>query len=111
MTQKVKLSGTLPAGDVNGITARIDTLKMTDGVHVLVGLVATTRLTVDVDAGEISPTITFRAAEILVGADANTVRDMISRAYATRTGKEELPEISESIAAVLDGDHQQEGEK
>lgn len=90
----VKLSGSLPADDRNGI-ARIAAALVdnpTQG-HWIVALVDCTDINQKVESGDVVPTARIRAIEGFEGhtADAKELRRLLRRAYERRTGRVELP--------------------
>lgn len=89
-----KLAAALPADDRNGIGAISASLvDNPDGAHFVVALVDCSRVTTNVDTGDVIPTMRIRAIEGFPGAtvDGGEVRRLLRRAYERRTGKFELP--------------------
>lgn len=108
----VKLSGSLPDDDRNGL-ARLATamLDNPEATHIVVAVVDVTKITTDVGTGNVVPTARICAIESFDGqtADAAELRRLWRRAYERRTGKLELPlELERELDAITPDD---EGER
>jgi hypothetical protein len=103
----VKLSGSLPADDRNGI-ARIAAALVDNPTagHWIVALVACTDINTKVESGDVVPTARIRAIEGFEGhtADAKELKRLLRRAYERRTGRVELPLELEKAFDLLGDD-------
>lgn len=93
----VKLSSTLPAGDANGLGTLVSALtREPSGLYVVLAMVDCSEIITRTDTGELIPKIRIRRIESLLQADRATGRQMMTRAYENRTGRDALPiEIDE----------------
>lgn len=90
----ISMSGKLPAGDGNGLSAIIPSLIREDHgqFHVVIGLVDCKKFTTDKDSGETVPTVRIRRIEVVQREDDMRVaRSLMQRALEERTGQETLP--------------------
>lgn len=92
----VKIAGSLPKGDENGVGATnllAELIHHPMRVHVAVVLFDTAKITRNIDTGDVIPTIAIRAIEAVPAdtAEAVRLRTMLRDAYEQRTGKFELP--------------------
>jgi hypothetical protein len=101
-----KFSGTLPKGDLNGLTALSNQLlKNPKGTHIIVGVIDVKTITTDVDTADQIATVRFRRVEAIDPADADHAVRMMQRAAERRTGAAMLPmemedELKELMAAL-----------
>jgi hypothetical protein len=98
------LSGSLPSGDQNGLAALAPALvNKPEQLHVAVITFSTSKLTTDVDSGDVVPTVRIRQFEPFVGSsDVDELRRLLRRAYERRTGKVELPlQLEQELDALL----------
>jgi hypothetical protein len=98
----VKIAGSTPDGDKNGLTAVLAQLiHRPERIHVAVVLLDTKSLSTDVDTGDVTPTVRLRAIEVFEAdtAEAVRAREMLRQRYARRTDRPELPF---DIAGLLD---------
>jgi hypothetical protein len=110
----VKISGTLPTDDRNGLGPIARPLvDDPESVHVVVALVSCKTITTDIDSGDVVPTARIRAIEAFTAqtADAKELRRLWRRQMERRTGQVELPlEIEQeldSLTAELDRQDEQ----
>lgn len=98
----VKIAGSTPDGDKNGLTAILAQLiHRPERIHVAVALIDTKSLSTDVDTGDVTPTVRLRAIEVFEAdtAEAVRAREMLRARYARRTDRPELPF---ELAGLLD---------
>jgi hypothetical protein len=98
----VKIAGSSPEGDKNGLVAILgELIRRPERVHVAVVLLDTKSLTTDVDTGDVTPTVRLRAVEVFEAdtGEAVRAREMLRARYARRTDRPELPF---DIAGLLD---------
>lgn len=90
----VKLSAALPTEEstYNGLEAIRDALlAQPKGVHVVVALVDCVSSARNHDKGAEVPTVRVVQVEVMAGYDEGRAQSMLSRRYAQRTGREQLP--------------------
>lgn len=87
------LSGALPAGDHNGLAALAPALvNNPEELHVAVVTFSTSKLTTDVDTGDVTPTIRIKQFEpFTASGDVGELRRLLRRQFERRTGQTELP--------------------
>lgn len=101
----VTLSGRLPGDDKDGLGDLSG--KFTDHperLHLVVGLVSTTKVTRDVESDEEVPTIRFRHIEACEATSqhAKVIREVVEALYGERTGKWALPGEIKDFLSTLD---------
>lgn len=101
----MRLSGKLPEGDANGIAGLANDLITKPGeMHVVLAIVDTYKLTTDVDANTVIPTLRVRRIEPLLAEDLGTARRLLERAFEQRTGKATLPlELEDELESAFEG--------
>lgn len=99
------LAGALPAGDKNGLAALAPALVNDTPGQLHVGIVtfSTSKLTTDVETGDVVPTIRIRQFEpFTASGDVEELRRLLRRQYERRTGQVELPlELEQELDALL----------
>jgi hypothetical protein len=109
-----KFSGALPKDSRNGLgmlSAAMTTNP--EAVHVVIALVDCSKITTDVDTGDIIPTARIRAIEGFIAgtADAKEVRRLWRRAYERRNGQVELPlELERALDELVPEDERDDAE-
>lgn len=101
----VKLTGSLPEGEANGLKAlREDLIRDPMDLRLVVVLIDTNSLTTDMDSGDVIPTARVRRIEpITRGDDIGVVRRVMARAHEERTGKTVLPyDLEWSLRGAVD---------
>ena len=98
------LSGNLPKGDGNGLTAIVDELiKDPRQMHIVIAIVDCAKVTQNTDTGETIPTARIRRIEVCKGEDASLAENLMRRALDQRTGREALPyDLEEELRGVVD---------
>jgi hypothetical protein len=92
MSDGIKLTGSLPKGDANGLGPIIgDLVDDPAALHVVLAIVDTKKITTDADTGEVVPTVRVRRIEALLPDDLKAARRLMERALERRTGKTVLP--------------------
>lgn len=88
-----KLSSGLPQGEANGLAAIASELvDMPEKVHVIIALVDCSKITSNVDSGDVIPTARVRRVEAITDPeDGHRMRQLLRRQYERRTGKTVLP--------------------
>lgn len=111
----MKLSGSLPGDDRNGLSAlATQMLDNPEATHIVVAVIDCTKITTDVASGDVVPTARICAIEAFSGAtaDAAELRRLWRRAYERRTGKVELPlELERELDAITVTEDDDEGEQ
>ena len=114
----MKLSGSLPGDDRNGLSAlATQMLDNPEATHIVVAVIDCTKITTDVASGDVVPTARVCAIEAFPGTttDAAELRRLWRRAYERRTGKVELPlELERELDAITvrdDDSDDDEGEQ
>ena len=107
----LKMSAGLPGDDRNGLAPIVRRLvDDPEDVHVAVVLLDTTKVTTDVETGDVVPTVRIRAIEpIEETSDSAELERLLRSAYERRTGQVELPlELERELEALRDvlGDEQ-----
>ena len=89
----VSVSGSLPAGDGNGLSAIVsDLIRDPKRLHVCIALVDCKKVTTDADSGDAVPTARVRRIEVITEAeDLRLAENLMRRALDRRTGREALP--------------------
>lgn len=101
----MKLYGTLPDGEANGLASTAtDMVHDQAGLHVVVAVVNTKSVTQNTDDGSKVPTVRVRRIEPLLAEDLGTARRRLERAFEKRTGKATLPfELEDELEAAFEG--------
>ena len=88
----MKISGTLPKGDKNGV-ALLDNVVAADPDtrHVVIVILSTKKLVTDVDAGDTEALLRIDRIERILPADAERAEQMLRRALEKRSGSTVLP--------------------
>ncbi|TFV90433.1 hypothetical protein [Blastococcus sp. CT_GayMR16] len=101
----VKLGGKLPKdNDQNGLDdPSVFRHFLTDprSPVMVVALLQTSKIVKDIDNYDTVPQITIRAIEVVQGDDHGTLRAMLQRIHAERTGALELPAEWEEILSSM----------
>lgn len=99
----VSLSGSMPKGDGNGLSAIIsDLIHEPRKMHVAIVILDCAKITTKPDSGEVVPTARIRRAEVIAGQDIKLAEGLMRRALDKRTGREQLPfDLEEDIRAVF----------
>lgn len=92
MSSPVKLAGTLPGGDANGLGAiTAELVDAPEDVRVLVVLVSVKELKTSIDTGEVTPVLRIRRVEAVPEGDLLSAKKFFRRAHEHRTGRVALP--------------------
>lgn len=87
----VKLAAKLPDGEANGLVRILRALTQAPGdSHVVVAVVDCSRITTDIDTGDVIPTARILEIEPLSERDADAALEMLRRAFVRRTGQQML---------------------
>lgn len=99
-----KFSGSLPKGDLNGLTALSNQLlRNPKGTHIIVGVIDVKTITTDVDTADQTATVRFRRVEAIDPADADHAVRMMQRAAERRTGAAMLPiEMEDELRELME---------
>jgi len=89
----VSVSGTLPSGDGNGLSAIVtDLVREPQKVHLAVVLVDCRKVVTDADTGDMIPTVRLRRIEVVEDPeDRKLAENLMRRALDRRTGRQALP--------------------
>jgi hypothetical protein len=101
------LAGKLPEGDRNGLGAIASELvDNPEKVHVVIALVDCSKVTTNVDTGDVVPTARIRRIEAIKGGeDGRRMRMLLRREWERRTGKTVLPfEMEEEMRRAFGED-------
>jgi hypothetical protein len=99
-----KLSSSLPQGEANGLAAIAAGLVNTpETVHVVIALVDCSKITTNVDSGDVLPTARVRRIEAITDPeDGHRLRQLLRRQYERRTGKTVLPfDLEDDLRAAF----------
>jgi hypothetical protein len=99
-----KLSSSLPQGEANGLAAIAAALAETpETVHVVIALVDCSKITTNVDNGDVIPTARVRRVEAITdSSDGHRLRQLLRRQWERRTGKTVLPfELEDDLRAAF----------
>lgn len=99
-----KLAARLPSGSKNGLASIAEELVANpEKVHVVLMLVDCSKITSDVDSGDVIPTARIRRIEpITDGVDGHRLRQILRRAWERRTGKDVLPlDLEDDVNAAF----------
>jgi hypothetical protein len=112
------MSGKLPAGDGNGLSAIVSQLVRDDKqMFVTIALIDCKKVVLDKDTGEKIPEARVRRIEVVLDdGDKKVLQRLMERALAKRTGHEQLPydlqaEMEEVFETLDLGDLQQQAEQ
>ena len=100
----VSMSGALPAGDGNGLSAIMsDLVRDPQKMHVTIALVDCRKVVTDADSGDSVPTVRIRRIEVITSEDDLRVAErLMRRALEQRTGQETLPyDLEEEMSSVF----------
>lgn len=99
-----KFSGTLPAGDANGLTALSNALlRNPKGTHLIIGVIDVKTITTDVDTADQVATVRFRRVEPVDPDDRDTAVRLLARGAERRTGATMLPiEVEDELQALME---------
>ncbi len=104
------LSGKLPAGDGDGLSAIVDEL-IAEGtgaaprkIHVAICMVDCVKVTTNADTGETVPTARVRRIEVIHEVDDMVIAEgLMRRALDQRTGREALPyNLEQELRGIFD---------
>jgi hypothetical protein len=106
MSQPVKLAGTLPAGDANGLAAiAADAADDPRQLRVVIAIVDCKELRTSVDVGDVVPVLRIKRIEALAPEDLKAGRQLWRRAHERRTGRQSLPiDLEEQIEEAFGAD-------
>ena len=102
----VSVSGRLPDGDGNGLSAIMsDLIRDPKKLHVCICILDGKKVTTDADSGETVPTARIRRIEVLLDEeDMKLAENLMRRALDRRTGREALPyDLEQEIRAAFPG--------
>lgn len=102
----VSVSGRLPDGDGNGLSAIMsDLIRYPKKLHVCICIMDGKKVTTDADSGETVPTARIRRIEVLLDEeDMKLAEGLMRRALDRRTGREALPyDLEQEIRAAFPG--------
>jgi hypothetical protein len=99
MPSPVKLAGTLPAGDANGLAAiAAEVTSAPKSLRAVIALVDVKELRTSIDAGDIVPILRIKRIEAINPDDMKAARRLYRRALDKRTGREAIPfELEEDL--------------
>ena len=100
----VSMSGALPAGDGNGLSAIIsDLVRDPQRMHVAIALVDCRKVVIDADSGDSVPTVRIRRIEVVTSEDDMRIAErLMRRSLEQRTGRETLPyDLEEEMSAIF----------
>lgn len=100
----VSVSGNLPGGDGNGLSAIVSELiRNPKQLHVCIALVDCKKVVTDADSGDVVPTARVRRIEVITGEeDRKLAENLMRRALDARTGREALPyDLEEEIRGAF----------
>jgi hypothetical protein len=89
----VSVSGRLPDGDGNGLSAIVSELvRDPKKLHVCICILDGKKVTIDADSGETVPTARIRRIEVILDEeDMQLAENLMRRSLDRRTGREALP--------------------
>jgi hypothetical protein len=101
----MKLKGTLPKGEADGLTPLEGRIAKKDSEHVAVMMILDVESTEKLrHTGEIIVKLAIRRAEAILPDDLEAATQLIRRAYESRTGETTLPiELEDDIKAAMAG--------
>lgn len=100
----VSVSGRLPEGDGNGLSAILsDLVRDPKKLHVCICILDGKKVTTDADSGETVPTARIRRIEVLLDEeDMKVAENLMRRSLDRRTGREALPyDLEQEIRAAF----------
>lgn len=99
----MKMSGTMPKENRNGLAARAATLlNDPEALHVAIVIFRTSKITEDVETGEREPTVRMARVEPVLPQDAKQAEKLLRRALENREGVTTLPiEIEDEITEAF----------
>ena len=99
----ISLSGNLPQGDGNGLSAIVsDLIREPRKYHVVIGIIDCSKITTKPDSGEVVPTARFRRVEVITTGDLKIAETLMRRSLDKRTGREQLPfDLEEDIRSAF----------
>lgn len=103
----VSVSGNLPGGDGNGLSAIVsDLVRDPKKLHVCICLVDCKKVVTDADSGDVVPTARVRRIEVITDPDDMKLgENLMRRALDRRTGREALPyDLEEEIRGAFPPD-------
>lgn len=108
-----KLTGSLPKGESNGLDAIARALiDNPHDIQVIVVLADCSKITTDVDTGDMEPTARIRRIEAIHGPDKEVAAKLLRRRFEQRTGKAVLPfDLEEDLRSVFSDVDPETGEK
>jgi hypothetical protein len=100
----VKMSGTLPAGDGNGLESIVFQLSDATKIHVGICMVSGKTGNTDFESGDTVITARLRRIEIILDPEDRKVAErLMMRALQKRTGHQTLPyDLEEEMRGVFD---------
>lgn len=101
-----KLSSSLPDGGANGLSAIAEQLADSpEKIHVAVILLDCSKITTNIDNGDVVPTARIRRIEVMSDPEDNfRLKQLVRRQYERRTGKTVLPfELEQDLNDALGG--------
>jgi|SRR5580765_6089619 len=103
----VSVSGRLPEGDGNGLSAVMsDLIRDPKKLHVCICILDGKKVTTDADSGETVPTARIRRIEVILDPeDMQLAENLMRRALDRRTGREALPyDLEQEIRGAFPAD-------
>lgn len=100
----VSVSGRLPEGDGNGLSAILsDLIRDPKKLHVCICILDGKKVTTDADSGETVPTARIRRIEVILDEeDMKLAENLMRRSLDRRTGRESLPyDLEEEIRGAF----------
>jgi hypothetical protein len=100
----MKLQGTLPKGDANGLEAIASALVARPrGLHVVIAVVDVKKITTDSDDGSAEPTVRIRRVEVIPPDDKEAAEKLMRRALERRQGDTVLPlEVEDELTMLFE---------
>ena len=99
-----KLSSSLPQGEANGLAAIATALvECPEQVQVVIALIDCSKITSNVDSGDVIPTARVRRIEAITDPeDGHRMRQLLRRQFERRTGKTVLPfDLEDDLRAAF----------
>lgn len=99
----MKLSGTLPKGDANGV-ATLDPFAVneSDFRHVVIAVISTKKIITDIESGDTEAQMRIDRIERVLATDAPLAEQLLRRALQKRLGETTLSiEVEDDIAAIF----------
>lgn len=104
----IKLNGTLPRGEANGLGPMAAAMIADPSRYrVVLAIVDCKSITTDADTGDTIPTARIRRAEVVLDKDLRLARELMARSLENRTGRVMLPVgLEDELRAAFDtADH------